>query len=479
MKLLLIIPRYLHSSGKPIIPHPGIAQLSAVLTEQSVEHHIIDSHLYDWASISEKIKKINPTLIGITIYSPGYRLAYQLIEKIKSNFDILIVVGGPHVSVIRNDSLMYSLADFAVKHEGEKTLVELIDTIRNNGDFSKIDGLIWRDKDNEIIENIDRSFLNNKELGELPFPDYNKFEIEKYLCYEEKLLPLITSRGCPYLCTYCSVKLTQGRKFRALSPKRSIDEIKQRVAEGWTTFEVHDDCFSLDLDRAKEFCDLLIKENLNIKYKFNGGIRADRTDKELLAKLSKSGCEFIAYGLESADPEVLYNIKKRINTQKVKEVLQETHKVGINTAVNFIIGLPGENYQKALETIKFAKSLKNSMINMANVIPFSGTELYEWVKSNGTFLFIPEIYLNSISFNDKVPVFETVEFPKSLRIKALKKGFRLSRKRDLQQKLGKLLGAIVMILYQFDTLRKIIDNIFKGTKIGRKFYIKLFKIKHQ
>jgi radical SAM superfamily enzyme YgiQ (UPF0313 family) len=269
--------------------------------------------------------------------------------------------------------------------------------------------------------------------------------------------------------------LTQGRKFRALSPKRIIGEIKRRVADGWSTFDIHDDCFSLDLDRAKEFCDLIIKENIKIKYKFNNGIRADRVDSELLLKLKESGCEFIAYGLESTDEEVLNNIKKRINAEKIVNSLAGTHKAGISTAVNFIIGLPGENYQKALNTIRFAKSLKNTAINMANAIPYPGTQFFEWIEKNGRFIYQPSEYLNQVGYQDLKPVFETPDFPKKLRLKALKKGFALARKRDLQRKIGNQLGSFTFFFYRFKLFYKLGNNIFKGTNIGRKIYLKIFK----
>lgn len=476
VKILLIIPRYLKAHGSPNIPHPGIAQLSAVLTANGIENHVADNHLANLEEINDLIRKLKPDILGVTCYSPGYKNAYDLISRIKNEFeDLPLILGGPHVSVTRKNVIRDSQADFAIKNEGEVTLPELLDALSSKKDFQGIKGLIWRAKDGRIIENEDRSFLTSEQLDKLPFADFSKFKIKEYLCYQERLLPLVTSRGCPYLCTYCSVNLTQGRKFRAFSPERSVEEIKLRVAAGWKEFDIHDDCFSLDLARAKKFCDLLIRENLNMGYKFNNGLRADRTDVELLQKLKQSGCRFIAYGLESANQDVLRNIKKRISVDKVKEALAQTHSAGIKTAVNFIIGLQGENYEQALQSIKFASSLKNTSINMANAIPYPGTQFYKWIENNGKFIYEPDDYLNKIGYQDLDPVFETRDFTKAQRLKALKKGFSLRRKRELQQKLGSTLGTLVSYSYNLAPVRLVVDPIFKSNKIGRKFYLKFLR----
>lgn len=476
MKIYFIIPRYFYSYKIPNIPHPGIAQLSAILLNNNIDHEILDNHFIETEAIIEKIRNESPDLLAFTAYSPGYLKAYKLMGEIKSRCDVPIVLGGPHLTIFRKKVLEdESSIDFGIKHEGEHTFIELIDALRTGKDLQGINGLIWKKGPGNIIENDDKPYLTSAELNRLPIPDYSKFDIKSYLCYQEKLLPLITSRGCPYQCTYCSVKLTQGRRFRSLEPERIIDEIKLRIAEGWNIFDIHDDCFSLDLKRAKKFCDLIIQENLKIRYKFNNGIRADRLDEELLEKLKNSGCEFIAFGLESANSDILKSIKKGISRDRLALSLSQAQKLNIRTAVNFIIGLQEETYSQALESINYAASLKNTHINLANAIPYPGTEFYDWIENNGRFLYRPEEYLNQIGYQDMKPVFETAEFSKHLREKALAKGSDLCRTRELQQKLGKNIGSVAALFYKYNFVHILADRFFKGNVLGRKLYLKVLK----
>ena len=159
------------------------------------------------------INEHSPKLIGITVYSAGYKKAYELIDFLKDNSKFKIIVGGVHVSLVKDEVLKKSKADFACIREGEKVFVELYNCIvQKMNDLSRIDGLIWKNDNKMIITNKEKQLIQN--LDELPFPDYSGFELERYFCFRDKRMGIITSRGCPFKCNFCCTWISMGRKFR-------------------------------------------------------------------------------------------------------------------------------------------------------------------------------------------------------------------------------------------------------------------------
>jgi len=465
VRILFVIPKS-HEWPHPGYPHTGIAYLAAVLKQRGMKIKILDMRLgYTFANLFKVLDEFNPDVVGLTCYSYFFKNTYELVSKIKSQGDYIVVIGGPHVSAIRGKVLAETKADFAVKGEGEYTFPELCKAIeKETEDFKEIEGLIWRRK-SEVVENVDRPFI--EDLDTLPFPDYEEFELEKYMCYIEKRLPIITSRGCPYRCIYCSVKISMGNMFRARSPDNVINEMKYWYGKGWRSFDINDDCFSLNMKRAKKICDLIIEKGLKITYKLYNGIRVDRTDMELLQKMKASGCDLVQYGVESGNEEVLKMIKKGITLEQAKKAVENSKAVGIRCVVNFIIGHPGENFEKAMDSIRLAKMLPADSVCFYNLVPYPGTELFEWVEKNATFLYSPEIYLNEVSYGEGKPIFETREFPAEKRREVLRKGFLLYRKKILQSKLGWVPGSVAYLVSKSNILWKIGVGIFSGTKMGR------------
>jgi radical SAM superfamily enzyme YgiQ (UPF0313 family) len=297
----------------PEEPHPGIGYLSEFLTSNGIENYVIDMRLgYTLKKLMKKIKEINPDLIGITLMTLRHDIAIKIIEKIKSNFNCKIVVGGPHVSLFRKKVLEECKADFAIKHEGEYTLLELC----QGKNLKNIKGLIYRNG-NKIIENPDRPFIEN--LDTLPFPKYRKFELEKYpdiFTFKKnimikKSIPIITSRGCPFNCIYCPVKTVMGNKWRVRSAENVAEELKYWYKMGYRIFEFWDDNFTLDKKRVYKICDLIKKNNLvNLQLSISNGIRADTVDKRLLKRMKEVGFNHIAFGVEAGNNKILKIIRK-------------------------------------------------------------------------------------------------------------------------------------------------------------------------
>lgn len=477
MKILLIVPR-----GKNLFgdeprkgsmaghPHVGIAYLTSFLKQNNQQIAIFDETVEGWDEgiLENFLRQNNFDIIGITAFSYCYKFVNEIIGRIRKMTNSPIIIGGPHVSAVRTHVMEEFPVDYAIKMEGEETFMDFIKAVKGEKQFSEIDGLIWRDKNDNVIENKDRALL--QDLNTIPFPDYEAFKLEKYSYTAAKTLPIITSRGCPYGCNYCSVKLSMGRGFRARSPENVVEELEKWHNLGFVNFEFNDDCFSLDLERAEKICDLIVERGLKITWQLYNGIRVDRISEELLKKMKKAGCVFISYGCESGNQQIINMIGKGIRLEQVREAVGITNKIGIKNSVNFIIGHPGETYQTAMETLEFAKNLPANFVNMYNLVPYPGTALYDWINKNGRWLYSMEYILSEIGSRDLKPAFETDDFTKEERIAILKKAFDLYEYRILIFRLGNFLGNIAYYTTRQSYIMQFVRQFALENKIGNKIY---------
>lgn len=472
MRLLFIIPRlrfsfFGYEDIAPASIHLGIAYLISLLKEHNHEVRLFDE---GWRESREAlfslISDFQPHLIGLTSFSPNRKFAYELISILKHRFNnIPIIYGGNHVSTVRKISLEESVADFAIKQEGECTLLDLMEHIQNdNRNYKEIAGLLWRDGEN-IIENPDRPLI--QDLDKLPFPDFSLFRIEEHPSHKEKIIPMITSRSCPFNCSFCATRLSMGRGFRARSPENIIEEMKFHHGNGFTQIDIHDDCFSLDMQRADKILDLILESKMKLKFQFATGIRVDTVNPKLLAKLKRAGCFYIIYGCESGNERVLKNMQKRITLAQVEKAVGWTNEAGIPHAVNFIIGHIDETYSEALDTIRFAKSLPKCLFNFGKMIPYPGTEVYEWANKHAHFLVAKDTCLDQFSFTSNEPLFETEEFTKEQRRKVIQMGFRLHQKRIFTFRFGPVIGMLIYFFMGTEFSKQIAGR-FSMTKFGNR-----------
>lgn len=457
-------------------PHLGVAYLVSYLKTKGfnvrVYDHQVENSLKRLKSLIDDFK---PDIVGVTAFSYSYLFVLELIDLVRSLTKVPIVVGGPHVSATKGEVLKNSKADFAIKGEGEYTFEEFLNEyLKPNPNFDDILGLIWK-KNGNIVENPSRAFI--KKVDTLPFPDFEAFVLEKYLCYEDRILPIISSRGCPYECTFCSVILSHGKNFRKRSPENFVDELEYWCQRGWEKFEFDDDCYSCDMKRVIKISDEIERRQLKVQYNIFNGIRVDRVSYEMLLSLKRSGCSMVSYGLESANLTILKNIKKEIKSlDQVTDAVKWARHAGLQTSVNFIIGHQGETMQTARDSLDFARKLDADFVNFYNLVPYPGTEAYEWAKRNARFLVPEEKYLQQISYRDNQPIFETDEFTAEERKMVVKEGFKIYELKVLQFRLGKWLGYLVYLLIQFQPLGKWAKwQALRGNGLVKKIYMQLSK----
>lgn len=470
MRFLFVIPKnkfafFGYRGVSPTFPHLGVAYLIAMLQKEGIEVKLFDDGSgATHEDLLNLIKEFKPDLIGMTIFTLSRPFAYELIGLIKANTQAPVVIGGAHVSTIKQLALEETKADFAIKYEGEYPLIELVNELRSSHpDFSGIRNLIWRDGDN-LIENPDRLFLTG--LDTLPFPQFDLYDIRVHPSHKEKLVPLITSRGCPFGCNFCSVKLYMGRGFRKRSTKNVFEEIKYQYSKGYHQIDFNDDCFTLDKPRAEEILDLIIDSGLKIRFQFYNGLRVDTVDQLILKKLKQAGCLYISYGCESGNEEILRKIQKGITLKEVRDATRWTREAGIDCSVNFIIGHMDETLQTAMDSLNFARSLPVNFVNFYNLVPYPDTEAFTWVKEHGRFLVDTDNYLEAISYVDNKPIFETTEFSRAQREKVIRIGFSIHEYKVLRYRFGRFLGTILFYLTRNTRLKKLCARIATMNKTG-------------
>lgn len=474
MKILLISPwmKTLYGDEKTVPGHPhlGLGYLSAVLKKEGHQVKIFDQAIENNdAKLFQLIKSFRPDIVGVNAFSYCSKYVISLSNDIKKHTKTPLILGGPHVSAVRAKVLEQMPVDFAIKGEAEASLPTFLNEFKKKRPhFEKINGLIWRKPTGEIVENPDMAYI--QDLDSIPFPDYSEFKFEKYSYFVSKTMPIITSRGCPYGCNYCSVKLSMGRGFRPRSPENVIAEIKHWYHQGFKKFEINDDCFSLDLARAEKICDLIINERLEISYDLYNGIRADRVTLNLLNKMKASGCKFVSYGCESGDQKIINSMGKNLKLSDVRKAVKLTNKVGIRNSVNFIIGHTNETKKSAEKTLKFASKLPTDFVNIYNIIPYPGTNLFNWIEKHAQWIYHPDYIMKNIGSRDVKPVYETDEFTAEERTDILKKGFALYERRVLHFRFGTFFGDAI---YYLTRNRKVFSSLLKtmlSTKTGFKIY---------
>ncbi|MBN1339012.1 MAG: radical SAM protein, partial [Bacteroidales bacterium] len=349
-------------------------------------------------------------LIGITVFSPVYYEVIDVLHRVRKSFDgTPVCLGGPYVTTIMEDIFKKTPADFAVYGEGEVTFSDLISHLKGNMDIEGIAGLMFKDRKGKIITNPPRAFI--KDLNSVPFPAWDIFPMERYPLHR-----MVSSRGCPYQCSWCNSSSVWFRSYRTREPENMLQEIECLLKNyGKKIFIFGDNSFNIDLKRVERFCELLL--NRNIKILWSVSLRADLMTQELAFLMKEAGCYNVAIGIESANNEILAKMNKSTTIGKITEGIKMLKNAGIEVMSQYVIGSPYETLDTVKESVEYAKKSGCDYTNFYTVLPFKGTPQWDYVENHGTF-YTREIH----DFHTIEPriVFETPEFPYKDRLEAIK-----------------------------------------------------------
>lgn len=391
--------------------HLGLAALAAYVRRyhEDITFVVLDTRV---ATRKETIRFFNSTfdLIGITVYSPVYEEVKEIFNDVKNHFkETPVCLGGPYVTTIMEEIFEETPADFAVYGEGEETFEELVRSIKNRTPFNTIRGLMYSDVDGKIIRNHARDRI--RDLDVLPLPAYDLFPMDRYPLHR-----LVTSRGCPYSCSWCNSTSIWQHGIRFMSAERMILEVENLLNNyGKKIMVFGDNTFNANPARIMIFCDLLIEKNIQLLW--SASIRADLMTRELAMKMKEAGCYNVSIGVESANNEMLKKMGKNTTIEEITEGIGFIREAGIEIMSQYVIGSPYETLETVKETVEWAKKSDCDFKNFYTVLPFKGTPQWDYVKQHGS-LYTDKIH-RFHSIHPRI-VFETPEFPYEDRLEAIR-----------------------------------------------------------
>jgi radical SAM superfamily enzyme YgiQ (UPF0313 family) len=278
-----------------------------------------------------------------------------------------------------------------------------------------------------------------------------------------KQIPISSSRGCVGQCTFCPNKVI-GRKYREKSVNYFVTEIEYWYKKGYYQFAIDDDNFTLNKKRMYRICDEIEKRGLqNLFIRCSNGIRADRVDKQLLARMKEIGIREVAFGVDGGNNKVLTQLKKGETIEQIEQAIMDACDLGMDVKAFIIIGTPHETKSDIEDSFKLAQKYPIAKLNLNNAIPYPGTEMFDYIKENDLFLIQPEEYLNFVAEDIAIPVFETPELPKEERVKILKRAHKIENKvmKDAAYRMYKhypVFGILVKYFFNETLFEKLFFN---------------------
>ncbi|RLF51010.1 MAG: B12-binding domain-containing radical SAM protein [Thermoplasmata archaeon] len=380
MNVLLISPPTI-SAVKSVVgttgPPLGLAYLASMIREEH-DVRIVDSLAEEFAykDVEKVIKRYDPDVIGITSTTSMIPDAYIVAKMAKRiNENVKVVMGGPHVTFVPKRTFEECpYVDFIVRGEGEITFKELIDALEKNKDPSNILELSINLGD-KVKNNPPRPLI--KDVDTIPMPSYDLLPIEKYQVNGVRFGTVMTSRGCPFNCAFCSSSLQFGKKWRGHSDSRVIEELKYLYEKyGIREIEFLDDTFTLNRKRAIRIAERIRKESLDISW--SGSSRVDIFTEEVAEAMKKGGCHTIFFGIESGSQKTLDFIGKGITPEQSVSAVKKAKRHEISALGAFVIGFPEETKEDIKKTIKLSKKVGVDFAQFTIATPYPGTRLWKY-----------------------------------------------------------------------------------------------------
>jgi len=467
MKILLINPSSeneilgcnpeIIKSERGFDPPLGLLYLAGYIKKYSNYNlEIIDAQVerLNYSQLKERIKNINPDIVGITAMT--FTLL-DVLKTIKTTKEVCpkakIVIGGPHVQIYPEETINLKNVDYVVMGEGEKIFLKLIQNINQPEKLKIITGLVFKEN-GKIINTGKPDYFND--LDKIPFPPREILPYKKYfslLAKEKIMTTMFTSRGCPFKCAFCD-RPAMGRGFRFRSAKNVINEIQECLKLGIKEIFIYDDTFTVNKQRVINLCNEIIKRNL--KFIWDIRARVNTVDKEMLILLKKAGCERIHYGVEAGTEKILKVLDKGITLNQALKTFKLTKKIGIQTFAYFMIGSPEETKENVLETIKFMKKLNPDFVQITLLTPFPGTRVYQWALEQKVF---KNDYWKEFAKNPK-PGFKTKYWTKEISNKDLQKFLTIAYKKFYVRP-----GYIIKRILNVKSFLELVRKIKAGLKV--------------
>lgn len=401
MKVLLINPAYFDSRETaqdrfvetrdviakgnmyvwPFEPPLGLASLVSFLRSRGQDAELLDLQAQPLspAMLEEYLRQRAPDLVGITVMTTTFPAALALAREVKAILpSAKIVFGGPHPTIMPEQTLEEGCVDYVVCGEGEYPLWQL-----TKGDHEGIEGL-WYKKGGRIMGQGTAPLI--RDLDSLPMPDYHSFPAGKYIDYNKVLrslnsISMIVSRGCPYRCSFCAVKETMGKSYRIRDPRKVVAEMQLLQRDfGIEGIWFKDSIFNLRKEWVREFCSEIRRTGLKLRWQIN--TRVDLVDEEQVAEMAACGLEQIDLGIESGSPETLKTLRKDVSIETIEKAVAAV-KRHVRVSGFFMVGVPGEKLEDVEMTFELARRLDLDRASWSMFTPLPGSQLFEDLSGAG------------------------------------------------------------------------------------------------
>lgn len=408
MRIGLIYP---NQGKKEKAFHVGLASIAAFTRDRHPDAviDVLDTRIATQQRIDRFVSS-GHRIIGITAMAGIFKQVLAMARSIKAaSPSTLVCVGGPYVSTLEEGILAFEDIDLAVFGEGEETFSEIIRTLKEGGSFEGISGLIHRTAAGTVVMNAPRKATFA--IDGLPMPAYDLFDMDAYPVHR-----IVTSRGCPFKCTFCSSAAVWEHKWKKRSPKSLVDEMEHLLKHhGRKTFFFNDDTFNMSMQRAEEICDELIARKLHVLW--STPLRADRITDALARKMKAAGCYNVGIGIESANNALLARMEKDTTIEAITAGIRTFRANGIEVLGQFLIGNMGETRETFRETLDYALRSELDFVLFYSVVPYKGTRHWEYVEREGRFL---HTVIHEFQDIDPRIIFETKDFTYADRLEAIR-----------------------------------------------------------
>jgi len=348
---VILIRAQIVSLYRAVFPPFGAIFLGSRLKKQGYRVKIFDGQIETLENLKQLLKESEPIWIGFTdvLTGPAIKSNLEIAQQVRQvRPDIPLVWGGPHPTVIPEQTVSHESVDIVGIGEGERTVLELTETLKANGDLSKVPGLAFI-KNGQIVVTPSRELITDwdKEVS----LDWDLVDFKQYINQvgSFKNIPIITSRGCPFRCGFCYNLKANQRKYRGWSIEQTIKELKKLMDRGIDYITFEDDNFLVDKQRTREIVKFLYRNN--IKWGADNGFRVDSLDEETLKTFQETGCDHIAFGAESGSQRILDFIRKDIQTEQILKATQLITQYNMGAKYSWMVGIPNESKEDVYQTL--------------------------------------------------------------------------------------------------------------------------------
>ena len=379
--MILLIQPPSREQGKLIYPPLGLLAVAALPESQGIPIRILDANVLGQEEVERVIRTSNPKIVGITSFTgPMLKGALELAEYTRKHTNATIVWGGVHASILPEETLANECVDVVVMFEGDLTFLELISNLDS---LENVAGIMYK-KDGKVFKNPRRALI--PDLGVLPPMPWHLVDAEAYVipwAQAERTLPIISSRGCPYRCTFCYNLVFNDQSWRpfplarvqneidTLSARHKLDGIRLDASDLFIGPGAAGRAMSLDIVRHAHSKGL----------KWAVQVRTNQIDEKLLHQFKDLGCNYIFYGIESGSKRILKEIYKDIRVDNIRKVVNLTNELDIKCAAGVMYDFPGETLDEFRETVDLFKQT-SILVRFSALQPYPGTPIYDYVRQH-------------------------------------------------------------------------------------------------